>query len=142
MKGVDPSNFTGKTKMAFKDVTYSYKEGLLNGLEIVRGVLIFALISIIISLIIGIRKKDCVAILLTNIMVKTVAVFLYQIVDNLLYFYNIFSVIIFFIVTIILEGLVYRKVLKYNKHNGMTVSIICNIGTVISIILMGFIFYL
>ena len=71
-------------------------------------------------------------------MVKTIAVFLYQVLDNLLYLYNGFIVILFFIATIIIEGFIYKKVLKYKKHNGMTVSLICNIGTVIISLIFGF----
>ena len=96
-------------------VIYSYEEGISYVLKIIAVVSIFALISMIVSLIIGIRKKDCIAILIGNIMVKTIAVFLYQVLDNLLYLYNGFIVILFFIATIIIEGFVYKKVLKYKN---------------------------
>ena len=109
-------------------------------MKIIAVVSIFALISIIVSLIIGIRKKDCIVILTGNIMVKTISVCLYQVLDNLLYIDNGFIVILFFIATIIIEGFIYKKVLKYNKHNGMTVSLICNIGTVIISFLIILIF--
>ncbi len=122
---------------SYKHVTYSYEEGLSNVLKIIAVVSIFALISMIISLIIGVKRKDCVAILVANIMVKTIAVFVYQILDNLLYLDSSFIVILFFIATIIIEGFIYKKVLKYKKYNGMSVSIICNIGTVIIIIFRG-----
>ena len=114
-----------------KYVTYSYEEGISSIFKIIIVVSIFALISVIVSLILGIRKKDCIAILIGNIMVKTIAVFLYQILNNWLYLYNSFIVILFFIVSIISEGFIYKKVLRYKKHSGMAVSIICNIGTVI-----------
>ena len=131
---VSSSDFLLK-EPSYKYVTYSYEEGLSNVLKIIAVVSIFALISMIISLIIGIRRKDCVAILVTNIMIKTVTISLYQILDNLLYLYNLFIVILFFIVTIVIEGFIYKKVLKYKQHNGMTVSIICNIGTVIFLLI-------
>ena len=123
-----------------EEVTYSYGEGILDILKIIAVVSIFALISVIISLIIGIRKKDCIAILTGNIMVKTIAVFLYQVLDNLLYLDSGFIVILFFIAIIVIEGFIYKKVLKYKKYNGMIVSLICNISTVIISFLIIFIF--
>ncbi len=123
-----------------KYVTYSFKEGISDYLIIIAVVSIFALISMIVSLVIGVRKKDCIAILTGNIMVKTIAVFLYQLLDNLLYIDNGFIVILLFIATIIIEGFIYKKVLKYNKHSGMTVSLICNIGSVIISFLIILIF--
>lgn len=123
-----------------KYVTYSFKEGISDFLIIIYVVSTFALISMLVSLVIGVRKKDCIAILTGNIMVKTIAVFLYQVLDNLLYIDNGFIVILLFIATIIIEGFIYKKVLKYNKHSGMTVSLICNIGSVIISFLIILIF--
>lgn len=123
-----------------KYVTYSFKEGISDFLIIIYVVSTFALISMLVSLVIGVRKKDCIAILTGNIMVKTIAVFLYQVLDNLLYIDNGFIVILLFIATIIIEGFIYKKVLKYTKHSGMTVSLICNIGSVIISFLIILIF--
>ena len=124
-----------------EEVTYSYGEGILDILKIIAVVSIFALISVIISLIIGIRKKDCIAILTGNIMVKTIVVFLYQVLDEIwLYFSDAFMSISFFTISIIIEGIIYNKVLKYKKYNGMIVSLICNISTVIISFLIIFIF--
>ena len=128
---LNPNDFVPIVKSA----TYSYKEGISNCLKIIAVVSIFALISMTISLIIGIRKKDCVAILTVNIMVKTIAVILYQVVVDLLNLDNGFLIIsliiVAFVAPTIIEGLIYEKVLKYKKYKGMTVSLICNIGTVI-----------
>lgn len=133
---IDPSLIDRPSyKYVTKYVTYSFEEGISNVLKIIAVVSIFALISMIVSLIIGVRKKDCIAILTGNIMVKTIAEFLYQVLDNLLYLDNDFIVILFFIATIIIEGCIYKKVLKYKKYSGMTVSLICNIGTVIILFL-------
>lgn len=112
-------------------VTYSYEEGISYILNIIAIASIFALINMIVSLIIGIRKKDCIAILTGNIMVKTITLSFYPILCNLLYLDSVFFVILFFITTIVIEGFIYKKVLKYKKHSGMTVSLICNIGAVI-----------
>lgn len=136
---ISPSDLLLDTP-SYKYVTYSFKEGISDFLIIIAVVSIFALISMIVSLVIGVRKKDCIAILTGNIMVKTIAVFLYQVLDNLLYIDNGFIVILLFIATIIIEGFIYKKVLKYNKHSGMTVSLICNIGSVIISFLIILIF--
>ena len=61
---------------------------------------------------------------------------MYQILDNLLNLDDLFIVLLFFIATVIIEGCIYKKVLKYTKYSGMTVSVICNIATVAIIILM------
>ena len=117
---------------------YSYQEGISICMKIITIALVFALISMIISLIIGIRRKDCASILVGNIMVKTVAFLLYKILDNLLNLNNFFIILLFFIASVIIEGFIYKKVLKYKKHTGMTVSVICNIVTVIIMIITGF----
>lgn len=128
---IRPNNFY-INEPVYKYITYSFKEGISDIMKIIAIVSILALINMIISLIIGIRKKDCIAILTGNIMVKTIVAVLYQVLDKLLYFTdNVFFVILLFIVTIIIEGLIYKKVLKYNKYSGLKVSLICNIGSVI-----------
>lgn len=127
-------------EFSIKYVTYSYKEGLLNIMQIIMMASIVSLISMIVSLAIGIRKKDCLAIFVTNIVDKTVSIFLYQILCDLLYLDDFFIAVLFFLVTVVVEGIIYKKVLKYKKYNGMTVSVICNIGTAVITILMYNIF--
>ena len=116
---------------SYKYVTYSYEEGLSNVIQIIGIASIVALISVIVSLIIGIRKKDCLAIFVANVMVKTVAMFVFQI-D--------WSFILLFISTIVIEGAIYMKVLKYKKHNGMTVSIISNICIILMYLLRKYLY--
>ncbi len=124
---IDPRNFDY--------VTYSYEDGISDILKIIATVvLVFAFITMIISLIMGIRRKDCLAILVVNVMVKTVTLSLNLILHH---FNNFFIFILFFLANIIIEGLILKKVLKYKKHSGMTISIICNIGAVLIIILMS-----
>lgn len=123
------------------NITYSYKEGFFYVLNIVLVALIIALISMLISLIIGIRKKDCIAILTGTIMVKTIMIFLYQILSNLLSFKNGYTVILFFIASIIIEGFIYEKILKYKKYSGLTVALICN-SSILIILYFALIFTL
>lgn len=129
------------------NVTYSYKEGVLDIIPIIIVASIIALISMMVSLIIGIRKKDCLTIFVTNIMVQTVAIgllfllslndFLLELLDEI---YQYRYIILYFIASVVIEGLIYRKILKNKKYKGMTVSIICNIGTLVITILMFLIF--
>lgn len=119
---------------SYEYVTYSYEEGLSNVIQIIGIASIAALISVIVSLIIGIRKKDCLAIFVANVMVKTVAMFVFQIL------YVDWSFILLFISTIVIEGAIYMKVLKYKKHNGMTVSIISNICIILMYLLCKYLY--
>lgn len=109
----------------------SYQEDIFNSLKIIAIASIFALISMIIYLIIGKSKKDCLVILVANIMVKTVVMSLYQI----LILDNILIVILFFIATVIIEGFIYKKLLKYKNNNGVKLSIICNMGTILILLI-------
>ena len=64
-------------------VTYSYQEAFLSFLKVIAIVSIFAVINTFISVIIGVRKKDCITILVVNIMVKTIIAFLYKMLNYL-----------------------------------------------------------
>lgn len=119
---------------SYKYVTYSYEEGLSNVIQIIGIASIVALISVIVSLIIGIRKKDCLAIFVANVMVKTVVMFAFQILYDDWSNNFLSTFILLFISTIVIEGAIYMKVLKYKKHNGMTVSIISNICIILIIV--------
>lgn len=116
--------------------TYSYQEGLSTFLIILASASILSVMSIVIAYIIGIRKRDICSVLVTNIMLKTIAGGILKILECL-YLENPFIVLALAIVTIISEGLIYNKILKYKKHKGITVSIICNIGIIILSIIIG-----
>lgn len=118
--------------------TYSYQEGLSTFLIILAIASVLSVISIVIAYIIGIRKRDICSVLVTNIMLKTIVGGILKILEWL-YLENTFIVLALAIVTIISEGLIYNKILKYKKHEGITVSIICNIGIIIGFILLSII---
>ncbi len=119
-------------------VEYSYREGLLDFFKIFAVVIVLALIGTIFAYIIGIRKRDICSVLVTNIMLKTIAGGILKILECL-YLENTFIILALAIVAIISEGLIYNKILKYKKHKGITVSIICNIGIIIGFILLSII---
>lgn len=119
-------------------ITYSYQEGLSTFLKILAIASVLSVISIAIAYIIGIRKRDICSVLVTNIMLKTIAGGILKILECL-YLENTFIILALAIVDIIGEGLIYNKILKYKKHKGITVSIICNIGIIIGFILLSII---
>ena len=150
--------------------TYSYQEGFSLFFNIIADVLVFTLMMLFVSSRIGVRKKDWGTILVGSIMVKTIMVFLYKIIDYLINIDGLFSLndfivdkdmlmdksmlvtygtlndflsrdvsfimILFFIADIIIEGFIYKKVLQYKKHTGMTVSVICNVVPVVFVIVL------
>lgn len=91
-------------------------------------ILIFTLVNVITSLILGIRKKELLAVLVTNIMVKSIMLYIYQVLLGVLNLYIPFLNILLLIPTIIIEGIIYNKVLRHKKLKGITVSIICNLN--------------
>ena len=91
-------------------------------------ILIFTLVNVITSLILGIRKKELLAVLVTNIMVKSIMIYIYQVLLGVLNLYIPFLNILLLIPTIIIEGIIYNKVLRHKKLKGITVSIICNLN--------------
>ena len=91
-------------------------------------ILIFTLFNVITSLILGIRKKELLAVLVTNIMVKSIMIYIYQVLLGVLNLYIPFLNILLLIPTIIIEGIIYNKVLRHKKLKGITVSIICNLN--------------
>lgn len=88
-------------------------------------------IEVIISFIIGIKnKKDLLNIILINIVTNPLVVVIPYIIST---YYGkkirIITLIILEILTILVEGLFYKKVLKYEKINYFMVSLILNISS-------------
>lgn len=129
-------------------ITYSYQDGIVAFFKILVIAIVLSLISMAIAYIIGIRKKDIVTVITTNIMVKTVVCIIWQIISNILdvgrirsvwdriYMKSgdIFVIAAYIISVFVVEGIIYNKILTYKKHKGMTVSIICNMGIMLSLI--------
>ena len=104
---------------------YQFKEGINVIAFVICSALIFTIINLITALIIGIRKKDLAIVTVTNIMVKTViSVIIVPII--LLNKNGIWSLIISFPIVALVEGFIYKKKLKYDRHNGLDVAFICN----------------
>lgn len=100
------------------------------------------IIELIISLIIKVRdKRDLINIILANILTNPIVVtlpFSLNILYGIKYYY--ISLITLEILTIIIEGLIYKKYLKYQNINPYILSLILNISSyVIGLIINRFI---
>lgn len=102
----------------------------LNSLPIimVRCLLLTIIIELIVALILGVRdKKDIINVILVNVITNPVVV----VSQALLYIkfgYTIemIGIGILEVVVVIVEGLIYKKVLKYNKLNPILLSLLLN----------------
>jgi hypothetical protein len=89
------------------------------------------IIEIVIALILKIKdKKDLINILLVNILTNPIVVS----IPVLILFiygkkYSYITLYILEIITVITEGFIYKKVLKYKKINPYLISLILNIGS-------------
>ncbi len=115
----------------------------LNSLPIImiRCLLLTIIIELIVALILGVRdKKDIINVILVNVITNPVVV----VSQTLLYIkfgYTIemIGIGILEVVVVIVEGLIYKKVLKYNKLNPILLSLLLNatsffIGELINIL--------
>jgi len=112
--------------------------------QIMATCLIVTIISeIIVALIIGVReKKDLVNIVLVNIITNPLVViipiycnFKYGLLGRNICLYTLE------ILTVLVEGFIYYKVLKYKKINGFLLSFILNLSSYLIGILTNFIIY-
>ena len=97
-------------------------------LVMVKCLVLTILIEGIIAVIIGIRdKKDILNIILVNIITNPIVVslpFVFLIVFG--YTYYKISFYILEVITLLVEGLIYYKVLNYKKINPFIISLILN----------------
>ena len=89
------------------------------------------IIEIFIAFIFKVRdKKDFINIILVNIITNPIVVLIPYIIY--LYYgvaYRYISLLVLEILTIVVEGFIYKKVLKYNKINAYILSIILNLSS-------------
>lgn len=89
------------------------------------------IIELILALIFKVRdKKDFLNIILVNIITNPIVV----VIPYIIYLYcgvtyRYISLFIFEMLTIIVEGFIYKKVLKYNKINVYVLSLILNVSS-------------
>ena len=105
----------------------------LNNLPLImiRCLLLTIIIELIIALIIGIRdKKDIINVILVNVITNPIVVLLPIIIYiKFGYTFEKISLYILEVLTVLLEGLIYKKVLKYKKINSFLISLILNLAS-------------
>ena len=89
------------------------------------------IVELLVAIILGVRnKKDIINIILVNIMTNPLVVTIPQV---LLLFHGMkwrnISLLLLELYAFIGEGLIYKKVLKYNKINGLILSLILNLSS-------------
>ena len=95
------------------------------------------ILELLLSIILGLRKKDLVYVILVNILtnplLNSITTFMY-----IKYLKNgyVISIIILEILALLTEGLIYKRVLYYQKINPFVLSLILNIFS----FLMGLLF--
>ena len=109
---------------------------------LVYSLLLTVFLEIIFSVIFGLRKKDLLNVLLVNILTNPLINCIHPLV---LFEYGkkaqIICLIILEILVLFFEGLIYKKTLKYNKLNGLLLSLILNfISFTLGAVLNYFIF--
>ncbi|MBR3512412.1 MAG: hypothetical protein IKN74_05610 [Clostridia bacterium] len=106
---------------------------ILDNLPLImlRCLLLTIIIELILALILGIRdKKDIINVILVNVITNPIVV-LTPIIIYLNYGSTIrrVSLYILEVLTVIVEGLIYKKVLNYKKINCFLLSLILNVAS-------------
>lgn len=105
---------------------------------LIECLLLTIIIELVLALILGVRdKKDILNIILVNVITNPIVV-MSQILLYLKFGYKIeiIGLIILEILVVPVEGLIYKKVLKYKKINPILLSLILNAA---SLVIGGFI---
>jgi len=102
----------------------------LNSLPLllIRCLLLTIIIELIIALILGVRnKKDIINIILVNVITNPIVV-MSQTLLYIKFGYNIemIGIAILEVLVVLVEGLIYKKVLNYKKINPILLSLILN----------------
>lgn len=86
------------------------------------------ILELVLSLILGLRKKDLIYVILVNVLTNPLLNSLCTLV-YVKYFYKgfIISIVILEILAFLVEGLIYKKVLNYKKINPILLSLILNL---------------
>jgi len=112
--------------------TYGFKEGIRAILPILGIIVVIAFIHALISRILVKNKKELLAIFLGTVLSKTIGVLFVLLLNHV--FYDLIadgvSLILFFSLTIALEGLINTFMIKTDrKSEGLVLSLICNLVT-------------
>ena len=97
----------------------------------IRCLLLTIIIEIIVGLILGIRnKKDIINIILVNIVTNPIVVSIPILVYIYLgYKYEVISLYILEVLTVLIEGFIYLKVINYKRINPFLLSLFLNLSS-------------
>lgn len=102
---------------------------MILSLMFLRSLVLTIIIELILGLILGIRdKKDIINLILVNVITNPMVVMIQTLL--LKYFghnVEIIGIIILEVLAVLVEGLIYKKVLKYKKINPILLSLILNV---------------
>ena len=118
----------------YEEVIFDFRDGLQICLYIIGVAVIIALLNMLVSLSIGIKKRDLFTIFIINLMTKTI--FLLHI-SIAIFTHSYLLGILGGILAIILESIFYKVGLQFKKINSVLISLICNI-LVVLILAMAF----
>lgn len=115
----------------------------LNNLPLIliRCLLLTVIIELIVALVLSVRdKKDIINVILVNVLTNPIVV-MTQMILYIKFGYNIeiIGIVILEILVVLVEGLIYKKVLIYDKINPILLSLLLNassffIGELINIL--------
>ena len=119
------------TKTIVQEVptTYGFKEGILAILPVLGMIIAIAFIHALISRILVKNKKELVAIFLGTILSKTTGVLFVLLLNRVFYdsIADIAYLLIFFALTITIEGLINTAMIKTDrKSKGFVLALVCN----------------
>ncbi len=102
----------------------------LNNLPIIliRCLLLTIIIEVIVALILSVKdKKDILNVVLVNVITNPIVV-MTQTILYIKFGYNIemIGILVLEISVVLVEGLIYKKVLNYNKINPLLLSLLLN----------------
>ncbi len=106
----------------------------------IRCLILTIIFETSIALLIGLRKKDLLNVVLVNIMTNPLVVSL-PVYFNLSYGLKSRNIVLLIleILTVMVEGLIYKKYLKYKKINGICLSLLLNLSSyLLGVIIYGF----
>ena len=116
-------------------LAYTYEEAFPVVLRIIAVVFLLAVANTITAFIIGIRRKDCLAVFWVNMLVKMLVVCPIETLRSTGIITDIstvpFALVFIIALTVLVEGCIYMKVLTSKKYPGVIMSTLCNIGAVI-----------
>lgn len=119
-------------------VTYGFKEGILTILPILAIIIAIAIIHTLMAVWATKNKKELLAVFVGTIFSKTIGILFVLLLNHNQVFGDFAYIIMFFVFTITLEGLINTVMIKTDKqYEGLLLAISCNLASaILSLILL------